>query len=170
MTDFRARYAGTQFQGLQSDPIRERAVDIVAAAGMAPSKGVDVWKVHGLETTAYSRLRRDLIKAFRERYKNENLYEKVCDQAIHEYFCPQCPTCNGTGRIGSLALNEPQEVCFDCGGVKVRRFSDSTRARTMQISYAMAKHLTHKIGWAVQRLSNLDIRVNQAVNRELERG
>jgi hypothetical protein len=170
VSDLRQRYASTALQGLGSSPERERAVDVVGAAGRANAIGVDIWKTaYSLEASAWIRLRTAAIKAFQERYPRENLVDRVVEQAIHEFCGPACAECTGTGKVGALALDSPQVVCPECNGTKIRHYTDITRAAMMSVSYAKTKHLAHKIGWTIQFLSGLDKDVNSTMNEQLER-
>lgn len=170
MSDLRQRYAGTALQGLGSSPDRERAVDVVGAAGRCDATGIDLWKLaYGLQGSAYHRLKRDVLKAFQARYPREQLAERVVEQAIHEFCGPQCSDCTGTGKVGALDLDAPQAICPACNGTRIRHYSDVTRAAMMAISYGKTKHLAFKISWVIKFLSGKDISANVVMNNELER-
>ena len=171
MSDLRQRYAGTAMAGLGSSPDRERAVDVVGAAGRCDATGIDVWRTaFGLEKSAYARLKRVTLKTFLDRYPRETFAERVVEQAIHEFCGPQCLNCEATGKVGALDLGAPQAICPVCNGTKIRRYNDATRAAMMQISFGKTKHLAKKIGWTVAwLLSSPDIRANIVMNIELEK-
>lgn len=156
--------------GLQSNPDRETAVDLLGAAGRARGVGVDLWRTaFGLEKSAYYRLRKDILKQFRERYPSEKEAEKIVEQAIHEFCGPGCTDCDGTGQVGDLNLDKPRATCPTCNGTKIKRYTDVTRAGMMQLSYGLTKHLAFKIGWVTRLLSNHDKDTNRTMNNELER-
>lgn len=171
MSNLRERYASTALQGLGSSAERERAVDVVGAAGRCDAVGIDVWRTaFGLERSAYARLKRATLKAFLDRYPRETLAERVVEQAIHEFCGPQCLNCEATGKVGALELGSPQAVCPACNGTKIRHYTDATRAAMMSVSYGKTKYLAHKIAWTVAwLLSSPDVRANIQMNIELER-
>lgn len=170
MSDLRRPYTSTALAGMQSNPDRETAVDLVGAAGKAGAAGVDLWKaVYGLEKSAYYRLRKDLLRKFRDRYPREAEAERVVEQAIHEYFGPSCRDCEGTGQVGELRIDKLRATCPTCNGTKIRRYTDVTRAAMMSLSYGKTKHLAFKISWVTTLLSNQDKDTNRTMNNELER-
>src|SRR4051812_9347104 len=130
MADLRLPYVRTAMAGLASNPDRESAVDVVGAAGRAPKKGRDLWKLgYGRERSSYARLFESVLKSFRARYKNEAEAERVVEQAIHEYCNAACDNCTGTGKVGSLDLDKPQVVCPVCDGHAIKRYDNERRAQ-----------------------------------------
>ena len=60
-------------------------------------------------------------------------------------------------------------VCAECQGSGLRRYSDEARARAMQLSYGLAKHMAHKIQWLLNEMHSLDREVNTVLAEQLER-
>lgn len=166
--DYRLPYIRSGRAGLQSNPDRETAVDVVGAAGKASATGVDLWKsMLGMERGAYFRLRFEMLRKFRERYPREQEAERVVEQAIHEFFGPGCMECEGTGMVG--ALGAVRATCPTCSGTRIKHYTDVTRATMMKLSFGKTKHLAFKIGWVIKELSGYSQDVNRTINHELGR-
>lgn len=169
MANLREPYAATGLASLEWSEQLERAVDRVAAGGMATAFGLNLWKSrYGLEVKAYQdalgELRRRAIARFSR--SETDLLWKLCDQAMHEYLSQHCRTCLGARE---MVAGDKRITCPDCSGFGVHRYSDFERARFMKISYAMAKHSANKLRWLVNELMTEDSNTNAEIARQLER-
>jgi hypothetical protein len=169
MANLRIAYAASQFANLDWNESIERPIDRVAAAGK--TSRLEVWKAaYSREPSAIRHLHRTILAVFRERYPRDQHAEPICEQAIHEWLCPQCHTCHGARQVTDPGNENTTVPCGDCHGSGKQRHSDEARSRRMQISYAQTKHSAHKIVWLLNWLANNDAEINRVMNVELGRG
>ena len=168
MSNLREAYAATALAGLGWDENKEKAIDRVAAAGKADAFGILLWRSkYMLESVAYAQARNQLLNLYRKRYRdNTAVSVAMVEQGLREYLAPACRVCRG---VGDMLVNERLVVCEACGGCKIHRYSDSERARTMKLSFALVKASSHKLRWLLELLGTSDKRVNMVMNVELER-
>ena len=167
--NLRESYAGTAVAGLGWSDHGERPIDRVAAAGLADPLGMMLWraKYEGSEGQALEAWR-NLVFVLESRYRAENkeTCERIVSQCMREYLHASCEICLGRGE---MMLEKIRIVCNRCHGVKVKRYSDIDRARSMKISIAKARVLGHKIAWLAGEINRLDAGVNGVLVRQLER-
>jgi hypothetical protein len=168
MSNLRESYAATSLAGLGWDENQEKAIDRVAASGKASALGVCLWKSkYMLEGDAYRKAHKALLVIFQARYADEYFVAgALVGQAMREYIAPQCTACNGEGE---RMVNDGRVVCDFCSGSKTHRYSDTERAKLMQISYGTTKASAHKIRWLLEFMESEDRIVNHQLNIELER-
>lgn len=169
IANLREPYAAAARQSLEWDEDYERAIDRIAAAGMCERFGLDLWRArYALDVASYQSARKLLVILFRERYRSEDpgVVEKVVEQCLHEFLSSACIACNGAREI---IAGDLRRVCDTCGGTGVRRYSESTRSRMMEISFGKTKMLSHKFQWLLNEMATADVEVNELMNVELER-
>ena len=120
------------------------------------------------ESKAYEEAISGLLLRFRDRYKAEssNVAFRVVNQSLDEFLFPFCTKCLNAKEI---MFGELKIVCPSCNGSGLRRFSDTSRATAMQLSYGLTKKLAHKIRWVYELCAGLDAAVNAEMNEQLER-
>ena len=148
----------------------ERPIDRVAAAGATKNEvGILVWKTkYGLEKSAYDALTAKTLEIYRDRYSDRvEVAQAVVTQAIHEWFAPECLTCQGKG---SVLHSERIVACPDCSESSgVRIYTDAARSTLMGLGYGLTKKLSHKINWITGFLNRQDRLINAQVSVQLER-
>lgn len=170
MSNLREAYAATDMAGLGWSGFVERPIDRVAAAGFASELGVMLWSAKYQDSaSAVVKAAHELVEIFGSRYLSESreMCERVVRQCLTEYLKPSCMVCEGRGEME--LNNGVKVVCGECRGAKVKRYSDSERARAMQISLAKVRAIGHKIAWLAGEINRLDSGVNFVMNRQLER-
>lgn len=155
-----------------ASPEEERPVDRIGAAGRAAIDcpiGILVWKARdSLETAAYLSLQKELFRRFTKRYRDdETIARAIVSQALHEFFSSDCRNCQGTKEV---LYQECKVTCPECQGSGTHRYSDSERARTMQLSYARVKYSAHKLAWLTNLLGTEDRRFSLLMSAQLDRG
>lgn len=169
MTNVREGYSATILASLEWSSERERAVDRLAAAGLADELGVALWHARYCnESAAYLKARGLLVKRFLAHYKSEKpeTAQRVCEEALSEWLGPACTTCNGAREL----LHEGLRItCDSCGGTGIKRYSDFERAGRMKMSMAHVRVLSHKLTWVAREIGTLDRQVNIVIATALER-
>lgn len=169
IANLREAYAATALASLEWSEQRERAVDRVAAAGMAPRLGVDLYRAkYGLNAKAYQDARKALIALFLERYpiETEDIALRCVEQALSEFLSDACSACNGARELIAAEL---RIECEACQGSGLRLYGDRERAGRMQISLARLRLLAGKLRWLANELGSLDRAVSMVMAHELER-
>lgn len=168
--NLREPYAATALAGLGWSEISERPIDRVAAAGFADGLGLALWKAkYQGSVKAMNTAARGLFKLFGSRYKSESddMCLRITAQCFLEYLNPGCEVCLGRGE--AVLTNGVKIICRGCQGTQVKRYTDSDRARSMDISIGMSRAIAHKIGWLSAEINRLDGSVNGVMNEQLER-
>lgn len=168
--NLREPFASTAVAGLGWSEISERPIDRVAASGFADALGVRLWKAkyQDSSTDAVSAVN-TLADKVKQRYKAENkdTCYRIAFQCLIEYLKPHCLLCMGRGE--TKLQNGVKIICRECRGTQVKRYTDFDRARSMQISLAKTRAITHKLSWLSDEIQRLDMGVNRVMNEQLER-
>lgn len=140
----------------------------MAAAGKCSPVGILIWKSkYGLESPAYAQLGAEMLKIYRSRYSDRpEVAKAVVEQGLREFMAGSCTLCKGAREVLHSQL---MVTCPDCHGSGIRRFGDSERAVSMQISWGLTKKLGHKIVWVIGYLTAQDRAVNSQMSEQLER-
>jgi len=165
----RELYAATHHASLQWTEDHERAIDRVAAAGRAPTLGVQIWRArYMLESKAYQDAINGLTAHYLARYKAErpDMARRLVEEILSEFMGPSCISCNGARE---LVEDELRVVCDSCHGTGLRHYTDMERAGRMKLSYGRVKSLSHKMMWLMDEIGSMDKSVNEIVSFELER-
>lgn len=81
-----------------------------------------------------------LTKRIAGRKLGRTMATKISTQVIKEHLFDKCPTCGGTGTRMIAAL---KVVCHVCDGVSVARYSDTARARALELTIEQYR----RAGW-----------------------
>ena len=167
-------YAATAMADLRWSAERVRAVDKITAAALCSidnPNGLKLWQARdGLESSSYKSLATSLLKAYRHRYGDDLVVaQAIVEQALHEFDSPHCRRCQGTREIVHAELRVSCPDCMRDGGEPsgMHRYTDSERARTMQLSYARVKHSAHKIRWVLELLGSADKRMGELMSERM---
>jgi hypothetical protein len=169
MSNLREAYAATATASLEWSEQRERAIDRVAAAGLAPRLGMDLWRArYQLSLQSFRDTHQGLVQLYQTRYKSESLdmTYKLVDEALSEFLGPACTSCDGKA---TMVLDQLKITCQTCEGSGLRRYSDFERARRMRISMGRVRSVNHKLAWLAGEMGSLDKAVNTILAAELER-
>ena len=170
MSNLREAYAATAMAGLEWNEDAEKAIDRVAAAGFADALGIALWRSKYLnESKSYHDATKLLVTRYREgwsRFETQGVVEAIVDQVLHEHLSGMCRVCNGAKE---LIVGDLRVICTTCGGVGVRRFSDTERAQTMKLSIGRVTRLGRAMQWLAGVVSASDRAVNSVMVEQLER-
>jgi hypothetical protein len=169
LSNLREAYAATATASLEWSEQRERAIDRVAAAGLAPRLGMDLWRArYQLSLQSFRDAHQGLVQLYQTRYKSEtpDMACRLVDEAMSEFLGPACTSCNGAKE---MILDHLRIVCKTCDGSGLRRYSDFERARRMQVSLQRVRSINHKLAWLAGEMGSLDKAVNTILAAELER-
>jgi hypothetical protein len=169
MSNLREAYAATATASLEWSEQRERAIDRVAAAGLAPRLGMDLWRArYQLSLQSFRDAHQGLVQLYQTRYKSEttDMACRIVDEALSEFMGPACTSCNGARE---MILDQLKIVCTTCEGSGLRRYSNFERARRMQVSMRRVETINGKLAWLAGEMGSLDKAVNTIIAAELER-
>jgi hypothetical protein len=130
--------------------------------------GILIWCAKYIgESRARTQLFKEVLKLYRERYRDrQEIAEVLVSQAMTEFLSPHCIICRGAKEI--LRSNRIIE-CPGCNGIGIRKYSDTERAKAMQINLGITQRCAGKIGWVVNKLTTEDRLVNWEMAQQLER-
>jgi hypothetical protein len=168
LSNLREAYAATATASLEWSEQRERAIDRVAAAGLAPRLGMDIWRArYQLSLQSFRDAHKGLVELYRNRYKSDpDMAFRIVDEALSEFMGPACTSCNGARE---MILDQLKIVCTTCEGSGLRRYSNFERARRMQVSIRRVETINGKLAWLHGEMGSLDKAVNTILAAELER-
>ena len=169
MSNLREAYSATALASLEWKQEAERAIDRVAAAGLANPLGVALWRSkYLLESKSYGDAKKGLADLYRARHSHETpaVVEIIVEQVLHEYLSDKCVTCNGAKET---IVGELRVMCGTCSGSGVRNYGDYQRAQTMKISLDRVRRLSRFMGWLADMVGTLDGEVNRVMSEQLER-
>lgn len=167
--NLRESVASTHHANLAWSPEHERAIDKVAALGLADELGVLLWKAKYMsESWAYVKARRILINLHSNRFPNEArlIVDAVVEQCLHEYVSDMCQWCKGAKEI---IANEKRVVCDACNGSGVKKYTDFERAKTMKVATGKVQKMIRQFESLHRIIRNQDSHVNGVVIEQLER-
>lgn len=157
--NFRSAFGRDLQASLESGPV-ECPVDRIAAFSRAPRLGTLLWRLKwGFDATVYKLT----IKLLAE---EAHTSLKMAEMLIREWLNPNCEACGGARET---ILGDRRILCPKCQGLGLKRYSDHSRARFMDMTLEEWREISGQVKRVTQRLNRAERLVSSTMHYELER-
>ena len=158
---------------LEPSDIREVPIDRIGALARSTKLGGLLWRwKYGKQECRGAVLSELLVKARKRTkigkfHKDHSVLEKVCRQALLEWYRPQCRACRGAREV---VLGDRKVICPRCNGVGVHTYSDRERLDGMGISQeSYDKVWAERLRDVFEIITGNDVSTGSVVFAQLER-
>jgi hypothetical protein len=178
------RVAALGAAGGQGDatPISDADLVFIGRLGALGSRGTpniigaELWRLkYGRDAHSFTRAAWAIVRMTEPWFRKKKGILKsrirmaIVRQALREYLDPQCSLCRGAGECKNEA-NGLLIVCPQCGGHKVRRYTDDERAKALDSTVEeYRKRYASKLAHISGIISHADLVVGREIIKQLEK-
>jgi hypothetical protein len=154
---------------LTHNPLVETGADRIGALGRSDPLGAALWRILAdHDRTAVKDAVSMMARRLKHAPKGRDVAHQLCWVVLQEWLDDKCKKCKGRGLVYNA--EGVADACTVCEGTRLRRYSDTERARAMGWGIDTYRKWEATFAQAHAMLHDADAAVGRGVAYQLERG